>query len=69
MAAFKCCDRQPALGDSIEMSQHRHINVETLVDEALLEMERSGGPGASAAIKSFVPTWQSADEELHRGFR
>ena len=69
MAAYKCCDRQPVLGDVIEMSQHRHINVVTLVDDALVEMERSGGPGASAIIKSFVPTWQSAEEELHRGFR
>ena len=69
MAAYKTCGRQPSLGDQIEMSQHRHINVESLVDEALHEMERCGGPEAPAIIKTFVPSWQRSDVELHRGFR
>ena len=43
--------------------------VESLVDEALHEMERCGGPEAPAIIKTFVPSWQRSDVELHRGFR
>ena len=69
LSAFKTCGKQPSLGDDIEWSQHRHINVEDLIDDALQEMEQSGGPGAGALIKSFVPAFQPADVELHRGFR
>lgn len=69
LAAFKVVGRQPDLGDEVEYSQHRGINVLDLVDEALEVMERSGGEGAGELIKSYVPSWQPATVELHRGFR
>ena len=69
LGAYKTCGRQPSLGDELEYSQHRHINVESLIDDCLHEMERCGGPGAGDLVKSFVPTFQPAHVELHRGFR
>ena len=68
LAAFKLAG-QPSLGDEVERSQHRQINIEDLVDEALEAMEKSGGPGAGELIKQYVTTWQPASVELHRGFR
>ena len=69
LAAFKVVGRQPALGDEIEYSQHRQVNVLDLVDETLEAMEAGGGPGAGELIKSYVPSWQPSSVELHRGFR
>ncbi len=69
LAAFKVAGAQANLGDEIEYSQHRRIDISTLIDETLALMEEHGGKGAGAAIKSFVPTFQPADEVLHRGFR
>ena len=37
IAAFKVVGRQPVLGDEVEYSQHRQINVLDLIDEALEE--------------------------------
>ena len=68
LATFKLAG-QPDLGDEVERSQHRHINLDDLIDEALGAMERGGGPGAGELIKSYVTTWQPASVELHRGFR
>lgn len=68
LAAFKL-PSQPSLGDEVEHSQHRRVNVADLVDETLAAMEELGGQGAGALIKSFVPSFQRADEVLHRGFR
>ena len=69
MAAF-ALKGQPTLGDSVEYSQHRRVNVADLVNETLAMMEARGGDGAGAAIKRFVPSFQ-VDEpaSLHRGFR
>ena len=69
MAAFKVAGRQPNLLDEVEYSQHRAINVLDLVDETLEVMEAAGGPGAGELIKSYVPSFQPASVELHRGFR
>lgn len=68
LAAFKQ-KQQPSLRDEIERAQHRRINVEDLIDEALALMEAKGGSGAGAIIKSYVPAFHTADEVLHRGFR
>ena len=69
LGAFKVASKQPNLFDEIEYSQHRGINVLDLVDEALEVLEEFGGPGAGELVKSFVPSWQPKDVELHRGFR
>lgn len=69
LAAYAIVERAPCLGDEVEYSQHRQLNVHELIDEALQLMERSGGQGAGALIKSYVPSFQPADVELHRGFR
>ena len=56
---------QPTLGDSVEYSQHRRVNVADLVSETLAMMEARGGDGAGAAIKRFVPSFQ-VDEPASR---
>lgn len=68
LAAFQLA-RQPNLSDEIERSQNRRINVADLVEEALALMERKGGPGASALVKSYCPSFHAETEVLHRGFR
>ena len=69
MAVLALLRAQPTIGDAIEYSQRRRVNVADLLIETLHLMERTGGAGAGAAIKSFVPSYQRGDEELHRGFR
>lgn len=69
LSAYKVVGKQPDLGDEVEYSQHRQINVLDLVDETLEVMEKAGGPGAGELIKSYVPSWQPDSVELHRGFR
>jgi hypothetical protein len=68
LAAFRL-QTQPSLGDEIERSQHRRINIAELVDECLGVMERRGGEGAGALIKRYVPAYQPEADVLHRGFR
>ena len=69
IAAYKVVGKQPDLGDEVEYSQHRQINVLDLIDEALEVMEKTGGDGAGVLIKKFVPAFQPSSVELHRGFR
>ena len=69
LAAFKIVGGQANLGDEVEYSQHRQVNVETLIDEALELMEKCGGQNAGELIKRYVTSWQPATVELHRGFR
>jgi len=69
MASLALLRAQPVQGDEIEYSQHRRVNISDLVAETLQLMERRGGAGASAVIKSHVPSFHRADEVLHRGFR
>jgi hypothetical protein len=48
------------LGDRIEYSQRKKINLGDLITETLEEMEKSGGPEAFINIKYMIPTYQSA---------
>ena len=45
------------------------LNLHDLAQQTLVLLEKSGGAGAAAAIKQHVPTYESAEEDLHRGFR
>jgi hypothetical protein len=47
------------LGDRIEYSQRKRINLGDLITETLEEMEKSGGPEAFINIKYMIPTYQS----------
>nr|AGM32422.1 parkin co-regulated protein-like protein [Coptotermes formosanus] len=48
------------LGDRIEYSQRKKINLGDLIMETLEEMEKTGGPDAFINIKYMIPTYQSA---------
>lgn len=69
LALISQLQREHARDDNVEYSQHRRINVATLVRETLELMEENGGPGSSTLIKSHVPSFHRSDEVLHRGFR
>ena len=47
------------LGDRIEYSQRKKINLSDLIHETLEEMEKTGGPEAYINIKYMIPTYQS----------
>jgi hypothetical protein len=47
------------LGDAIEYSQKKRINVGDLIDETLHMFERHGGPDAFINIKYMIPTYES----------
>ena len=69
MALFALRSQSSALGTDFDYAEYRQVNVEQLTHETLELMERVGGPGTGAVIKRAVPTYQPAEEELHRGFR
>lgn len=53
---------------SLDRLSDREMHPGDLVASTLAEMEARGGAGAGAEIKTVVPSWRPAEEELHRGF-
>ena len=60
---------QPSLGDAFEYADYRQLNVADLTHQTLSLMESRGGPGSGAIIKQVIPTYEAAEQDLHRGFR
>ena len=47
------------LGDRIEYSQRKHLNIGDLIHETLQLLERHGGEDAFINIKYMIPTYES----------
>ncbi len=47
------------VGDSIDYSQQKRVNVGDLITETLEAFERHGGPDAFINIKYMIPTYES----------
>jgi hypothetical protein len=57
MSVYKDKDRN--LGDKIDYSQRKQLNMGALVTETLTLLETYGGPDAYINIRYMIPTWES----------
>lgn len=57
MGVYKTKDRN--LGDKIDYSQRKQLNMGALVTDTLTLLETYGGPDAYINIRYMIPTWES----------